>query len=110
VRRSDAGAVRFACPYAAAAITFRTTLASQPQRSQRGVIAIEAHDVDTHLRAHREIFCLPGREPMLGALSAVEDAADSRYANLLTAEPVTHIVIEEIMCNDNGLADFHLLV
>jgi len=47
---------------------------------------------------------------MLGALSAVEDAADSRYANLLTAEPVTHIVIEEIMCNDNGLADFHLLV
>jgi hypothetical protein len=64
--------VRFACAYAATATTWRTTLARERQRSQCEVIAVEAHDCDTHLCARREII----DDRTLGALSAVEDAAN----------------------------------
>jgi len=79
------GVVRFAVAYAATAHTFVTTLAREPQRRRLEVIAIEAHDFETHLRAHREIIRSPGRAPVLGALSPIESAHDSRYAGLLLA-------------------------
>jgi len=84
----NTGAVAFACAYAADAITFLTTLARQPTTKRCEVVAIEAHDADTHLRAWREIIRLPGRAPTLGALSAVGSAEDSRYAALLAVTPV----------------------
>jgi hypothetical protein len=66
-----------ACAYGA-----RATLGGEPFR--RPCIGIEAHnDADTHLRAWREVVRLRGRPPMLGALTPVEAAADSRYAGLL---------------------------
>src|SRR5262249_17723292 len=77
------GVVRFAVAYAATAHIFITTLARDPRRLQCDVVAIEAHDFETHLRAHREIIRSPGRVPVLGALSAIESAHDSRYARLL---------------------------
>src|SRR5262245_12829618 len=77
------GVVRFAVAYAATAHIFITTLARDPRRLQCDVVAIEAHDFETHLRAHREIIRSPGRVPVLGALSPIESAHDSRYARLL---------------------------
>jgi len=78
------GVVRFACAFAATAHTIVTTLYRDPRRLQCDVVAIEAHDFETHLRAHREIIRSRGRVPVLGALSAIESAHDSRYARLLT--------------------------
>jgi hypothetical protein len=82
------GVVRFAVAYAGTATTFMTTLAREPTTKRCEVVAIEAHNADTHVRAWREIIRQPGRAPMLGALSAIEPAADSRYARLLACETV----------------------
>jgi hypothetical protein len=77
------GVVRFACAYAGTAITFITTLAREPTTKPCECIVVEVHDGTAHLRAHREIIRRPGRGPLLGALSAIEPASDSRYARLL---------------------------
>ena len=48
------------------------TLARKPSTDRRECVAIEAHDADTHVRAHREIIHRPGRDAVLGALSPIE--------------------------------------
>jgi hypothetical protein len=78
---------RFAVAYAGTAVTFTTTLAREPLQRRCECVAVEAHDSDQHLRAWREIIRPPGRAPLLGALSAVEDATTSRYATLLACLP-----------------------
>ena len=45
------------------------------ERRTREVIAIEAHDATTHLRAHREIFFTAGGAPRLAALGPIEPTA-----------------------------------
>jgi hypothetical protein len=77
------GAVGFAVAYTGTAVTFVTTLAREPTTKRCEVVAIETHGGEEHIRAHREIIRRPGREPVLGALSAIEPATGSRYANLL---------------------------
>jgi hypothetical protein len=69
--------------YAGTTHTIVATLAAKPFRRRCERVAFEAHDSDTHVRAHRELVHLRGRPPMLGALSAIEPANDSRYARLL---------------------------
>src|SRR4029450_5189897 len=61
------GVARFALAYGGTAITFLPSLAREPTSKPCQCIAIEAHDADTHLRAHREIIRQPGREPVRGA-------------------------------------------
>ena len=70
------GVVRFAVAYGA-------TLHVKQTRAV-DVIAIEAHDTDTHIIGHRQIHQHNGK-PMLGALGPIESAGRSRYATLLAA-------------------------
>src|SRR5262249_54889361 len=79
------GVVRFAVAYAATAITVVTSLAREPLRRRCECVPSGGHDGEGgHWRAGREIIRPPGRVPVLGALSAIEPAHDSRYAGLLT--------------------------
>jgi hypothetical protein len=50
------------------------------------VVKIETHSHNKHWRAEREIIELQPRRPAVGALSALQPAADSIYARLLDGE------------------------
>jgi hypothetical protein len=75
------GVVAFAVAYAAKAHMTVNVLLVEPQTRTADVVAIEAHGVGEHLVAYRSIES--GSPPLLGALSAIEPATGSRYANLL---------------------------
>ena len=48
-------------------------------------MALEAHDADVHLRAHREIVHVGG-VPRLAALGAIEAASAARFGSLVSEE------------------------
>ena len=84
---TDRGVVRFSCAYLANKTTrsapVEPTPLMAPAEWRRPVIIIEAHSAEEHWRAEREII-KSGRQPVLAALSQLQEAEGSIYAPLLS--------------------------
>jgi len=81
--RDDIAAFAVAFPASMMQQLAPSVLHLEAKRVRHEVIALEAHDGDIHLRAHREI--LSGHPSRLAALSAIEQAGDCRFGGLLAA-------------------------
>jgi hypothetical protein len=81
--------VAFACAFRAARVIRRrrveaARLAPPVAELHTDVVVIEAHDSEgEHWRVERELIELKPGRPILGAMSAIELAPDSLYANIL---------------------------
>ena len=74
------GVVRYAVAFpASATITLRPSILHRDsERRRHEVVAIEAHDANTHLRAHRQILVVGGL-PRLAALRPIGPATQPRF-------------------------------
>jgi hypothetical protein len=81
------GVVRYAVAFPASATTLLSSsiLHLDLVRREYDVVALEAHDTDAHLRAHREIARVNGVF-CLAALGPIEPAAMARFGSLLARQ------------------------
>ena len=86
------GVVRYAVAFpATATITlWPTALHCDLERRKREIVAIEAHDAETHLLAQRDIVPIAGVF-RLAALSPIEPATQPRFGFLEAANERSHL-------------------
>ena len=91
------GVVRYAVAYpATATITlWPTALHVDIEHRKHEIVAIEAHDAETHLHAQRDIVPIAGVF-RLAALSPIEPAIQPRFGFLEVADDRSHLPIRSL--------------